>query len=72
MNKKTCADCANVQRYTTDAGKQMQVCETYGWGMPVDCAPPYDEPCHFFSETEKHDDSIFEKIINAIQENMDD
>lgn len=50
----------------------MQVCETYGWGMPVDCAPPNDEPCHFFSETEKHDDSIFEKIISAIQSNMDD
>lgn len=72
MSKKTCADCANVYKYTTSDGKQVYTCETYGWGTPVDCSPPYDEPCQFFSETERHDDSTFEKIINAIHEGMGD
>lgn len=69
---KTCADCANVFKYIGSDGKPRQDCETYGWGTPVNCAPPYDEPCRFFSETEKFDNRLFEKFINSAKEQMDD
>ena len=68
MEKKTCADCKNVMIYTDSKGKKCQVCETVGWGMPMNCAPPYDEPCEFFSETEKFDNDIFDKIISDIKD----
>lgn len=73
MNEeKTCAKCANVFKHTNSDGSIQLSCETYGWGVPVNCTPPYDKPCKFFSETEKHDDSIFFDIITTIQDGMDD
>lgn len=35
----SCRDCKNVC-----------LCETIGWGMPMKCSPPEDDICEYFND----------------------
>lgn len=73
--KKSCFYCANCEIDRIGQPDEFWVCETIGWGVPCACDPPnYDdaEGCTFYSETEKHDDDMFFRIIDSIQQEMDD
>lgn len=51
--EKSCGNCVNCLRYTSDDGNEEWVCEEYGFyyvGHPVRCNPPNDNPCTFWTK----------------------
>lgn len=68
----SCFDCQNCEVVNVGKPDEFWCCETYGWGVPCKCDPPHDEPCKFFSRTERFDNDKFQQIIANIQQRMDD
>ncbi len=71
-HEPSCFDCQNCEIVNPGEKGEFWCCETVGWGVPCKCDPPYDEPCKFFSTTERFDNDEFHKITDSIIANMDD
>ena len=49
---KSCGNCVNCDKVSPD----LWACEEYGFyfgGIPVNCAPPYDEACELWTDDPK-------------------
>lgn len=57
--KKSCGTCINCDKVHVGQPDEFWACEVHGFfynGMcPSKCSPPDDEPCKFYSETERFD-----------------
>lgn len=54
--ERSCGNCANCEKYTTEDGKECWTCEEYGFyyvGMPVSVHPPYDKACDLWTDDPK-------------------
>lgn len=50
QHSPSCRDCKNVYVIHEGCDDEFWSCETIGWGMPMKCSPPYDDPCPYFND----------------------
>ena len=63
--KKSCGNCVNCEKVKPEGKPEFWACDTYGFyftGVPVDCTPPNNDPCKFWTDNPKKKNE-FEKYI---------
>ena len=66
--EKSCSNCVNCLKSISDDGKESWVCEEYGFyyvGRPVNCNPPNDYPCQFWTKNPRKKNTWLKYVKSA-------